>query len=320
MSQGRSNSVAQPIWRCALCGADVKMQVCCAQRIHIICCAKRGKSQAETFRLLQEVYGDESLSVTTCRRWYLRAKEGDTSGRDLPRPGNSHPQRTLANVQAVDAVLQKDRRATVRQIAAETQVSTGTAHTILKDNLGLRKKAPKFVPQILTADQKHHRVQICRENLKESQDPLFLWTIITGDESWFSVLELEQKVSSLQWVGKKEKCPRKALRSRQARKTMMEVFFDDQGVVHLEFLPPKMTVTAKVYVGILSRLREAIRRKCPVLWENNQYRILHDNAPAHTATPTFAAMVETSMNVVNHPPYSPDLAPADFWFFPFLKS
>ncbi len=133
------------------------MQVCCAQRIHIICCAKRGKSQAETFRLLQEVYGDESLSVTTCRRWYLCAKEGDQSGKDLPRPGNSRPQRTLANVRAVDAVLQKDRRATVRQIAAEAQVSTGTAHTILKDDLGLRKKAPKFVPRILTEDQVQDR-------------------------------------------------------------------------------------------------------------------------------------------------------------------
>ncbi len=46
---------------------------------------------------------------------------------------------------------------------------------------------------------------------------------------------------------------------------------------------------------------------------------MHDNAPGHTVTPTFAAMVEMSMHTVSHPPYSPDLAPADFWFFPFLK-
>ncbi len=101
---------------------------------------------------------------------------------------------------------------------------------------------------------------------------------------------------------------------------MMEVFFDDQGIVHLEFLPPKMTVTAKVYIGILARLREALRRKRPALWQANSYRLLHDNAPGHTATPTFAAMVETSMKTVPHPPYSPDLAPADFWLFPYLKS
>lgn len=93
---------------------------------------------------------------------------------------------------------------------------------------------------------------------------MFLWGVITGDESWFSILELEKKQQSMQWVSKGER-PKKALRSRQARKTLMEIFFDDQGVVHLEFLPPKMTVIAKVYVRILARLREAIRRKRPVL-------------------------------------------------------
>lgn len=228
--------------------------------------------------------------------------------------------RNLANVRAVQQVLETDRRATVRQLAAETQLSTGSVHNILKKDLELKKKAPKFVPCVLTQEQMDLRVRLCRENLKETQDPLFLWSVVTGNESWFSVLEPEQKQQSLQWVDKHAKRPKKALRSRQVCKTLMEVFFDDQGVIHLEFLPPRMTVTAKVYIGILARLREAIRRKRPTLWRDNCYRLLHDNAPGHTAMPTFAAMVETSMKVVQHPPYSPDLAPADFWFFPYLKA
>ncbi len=152
------------------------------------------------------------------------------------------------------------------------------------------------------------------------EDPLFIWSVVTGDESWFSVLEPEQKQQSCQWMSKNEKRPRKALCSCQACKTMMEVFFDDQGIVHLEFLPLKMTVTAKVYIGILGRLREAIRRKRPAIWKDNSYQILHGNTPTHTATPIFTAMVETSLKTVSHPLYSLDLAPADFWFFPYLKS
>ncbi len=296
------------------------MKLCCVQRHHIIACATRGKSQGETYRLLQEVYGDDSLSRSTCRRWYVRACQGVTSCQDLERPGRESTARNLANVRAVQQVVEADRHATVRQVAAQVQLSTGSVHTIMKKDLELKKKAPKFVPHLLTQEQKDLRVRLCRQNLKESQDPLFLWTLITGDESWFSVLEPEQKQQSLQWVERNAKRPKKALRSRQAKKTMMEVFFDDQGVVHLEFLPPKMTVTAKVYIGILSRLREAIRRKRPAIWRENSYRLLHDNAPGHTATPTFTAMVETSMKTVDHPPYSPDLAPADFWFFPYLKS
>ncbi len=243
-----------------------------------------------------------------------------TSCKDLEHPGRRLTARNLANVCAVEQVLEVDQHATIRQMATEVQVSTGSVHNILTKDLELKKKAPKFVPRILTQEQMDLRVRLCRQNLKETQDPLFLWTLVTGDESWFSVLEPEQKQQSLQWVDKKATRSKKALRARQAKKTMMEVFFDDQGVVHLKFLPPKMTVTAKVYIGILSCLCEANRRKRPAIWKDNSYRLLHNNAPGHTATPTFAAMVETSMKIVDHPPYSPDLAPADFWFFPYLKS
>ncbi len=213
------------------------MQLCCAQRFHIISCVKQGKSQNDTFCLLQEVYGTDSLSRTTCRRWYLRAKDGDNSGRDLLRPGRKATARTLSNVRAVDEILDRDRRFTVRQIAAEVNISTGSVHNILKKDMDLSKRALKFIPRVLTADQKKLRVDLCRANLREVQDPLFLWSVITRDESWFSVLEPELKSSSMQWLSKSDPRPKKALQSRQARKTMMEVFFDDQGVVPLEFLP-----------------------------------------------------------------------------------
>ncbi len=295
------------------------MQLCCAQRFHIISCKNQGKSQAETYMLLREVYGDDSLSVTTCRRWFLRAKEGDKSGKDAERPSCKPTAHTLSNVHAVQAVLDTDRRATVRQIATEVQLSRGSVHQILQEDLSMKKKAPKFVPRLLNDEQKRIRVDLCHENLCRCEDPLFLWSVITGDESWFSVLEPEQKVKSLQWIAKGEGWPKKALHSRQARKTLMEVFFDDQGIIHLEFLPPKMTVTSHVYCGILVHLREAIRHKRPSLWKDDRYHILHDNAPGHKANHTVMAMMETNMSTVSHPPYSPDLAPADFWLFPYLK-
>ncbi len=208
----------------------------------------------------------------------------------------------------------------MRQLAAEHNISTGSAHRILRDDLQLSKKAPKFIPRILTADQKRRRIALTHENLKRCEDPLFLWGVIMGDESWFSVLEPEQKHQSLQWIEHRALCPKKVLRSCQARKTLIEIFFDNQGVVHLEFLPPKMTVTSNVYMGILAHLHETIQRKRPVLWQRNSYWLLHDNALGHTANHTVTAMMETNMKEVAHPPYSPDLAPADFWFFPYLKA
>jgi hypothetical protein len=45
--------------------------------------------------------------------------------------------------------------------------------------------AAKFVPRILTADQKQQRVEVCTELCHlASDDETFLSRVITGDESW----------------------------------------------------------------------------------------------------------------------------------------
>ncbi len=72
---------------------------------------------------------------------------------------------TLSNVRAVDEILDCDRRCTVRQIAAEVNISSGSAHNILKKDMDLSKRAPKFIPHILTVDQKKLCIDLCRANL-----------------------------------------------------------------------------------------------------------------------------------------------------------
>ena len=45
--------------------------------------------------------------------------------------------------------------------------------------------------------------------------------------------------------------------------------------------------------------------------------LLHDNAPAIRVWQYLAQKI---VAVLDHPPYSPDLAPADFFLFPRLKA
>ena len=45
----------------------------------------------------------------------------------------------------------------------------------------------------------------------------------------------------------------------------------------------------------------------------------HDNAPAHTIAVATTKLVELDHELLPHPPYSPDLAPCDFFSFPNLK-
>ena len=47
---------------------------------------------------------------------------------------------------------------------------------------------------------------------------------------------------------------------------------------------------------------------------------MHDNAPVHKSRVAQAAIRECKFEQLNHPPYSPDLAPSDYYLFRNLKS
>jgi len=76
----------------------------------------------------------------------------------------------------------------------------------------------------------------------------------------------------------------------------------------------------QLYQEVLVRLRDAVRRKRPELWENQTWMLHHDSAPAHTLLLIRSYLAKRQTSVVPHLPYSPDLAPVDFFLFPKLKT
>ena len=100
---------------------------------------------------------------------------------------------------------------------------------------------------------------------------------------------------------------------------MLICFFDQDGIVNREFVPPGMTVNADFYCDVLRRLRENVRRKTPQKWQNQNLIIHHDNAPAHRSFKVSQFLAKNNMTVIPHPSYSTDLAPSDFFLFPKLK-
>jgi histone-lysine N-methyltransferase SETMAR len=104
-------------------------------------------------------------------------------------------------------------------------------------------------------------------------------------------------------------------------KTMLVVFFDIRGIIMTQYVPPGQTVNQTYYyIELLTKLRGRIRRKRPGLWRNGW--ILHqDNAPAHNALSVrqFLAKKKKKVPGLHHAPYTPDLAPCDFFLFPKLK-
>ena len=70
---------------------------------------------------------------------------------------------------------------------------------------------------------------------------------------------------------------------------------------------------------LLKRLHEKVRRKRPEHFANNSWILHHDNAPAHTALSAKEFLATKQITVLEHPAYSPDLVPNDFFLFPKIK-
>jgi hypothetical protein len=84
-------------------------------------------------------------------------------------------------------------------------------------------------------------------------------------------------------------------------------------VVHHEFVPQGQTVDAAFYVEVLKRLRERVRRVWPELLAEENRILHHDSAPLHSALIVPEFFVKNKMITTDHPSYSPDLAPCDFF-------
>jgi len=85
-----------------------------------------------------------------------------------------------------------------------------------------------------------------------------------------------------------------------------------------DYLPKGLTNNAEYYSFLLVQLKD-------ILKENRRGMVtkvvlfLHENAPAHRALATRKKLVYLFFQFLDHPPYSPDLAPSDYHLFPGLK-
>jgi Zn finger protein HypA/HybF involved in hydrogenase expression len=110
----------------------------------------------------------------------------------------------------VHSLILEDHRLTVREIADKVRISTGSAHSIVTEDLHMCRVVAKFVPKLLLQEQQL-RLEVVRDMLECANcDPEFLKTVITGEETWVYGHDLETKVQSLQWKHSSSPKPKKS--------------------------------------------------------------------------------------------------------------
>ena len=84
---------------------------------------------------------------------------------------------------------------TIVELEQEVDISRGSIHAILSDDLKMRRVSAKFVPRQLTTDQMECCMMVAGDLYEKSaQDPTFLTKTVTDDESWVYAYDPETKV------------------------------------------------------------------------------------------------------------------------------
>ena len=101
-------------------------------------------------------------------------------------------------------------------------------------------------------------------------------------------------------------------RSQYERKNMFVIFFrTTPELIHMAEAGNTISIS-------LRYLFNNIKRKRPLSGLHG-LKLHHDNARPHQTNDVKAYLQEEGMTLMRHPPYSPDLAPSDFWLFGYLK-
>ena len=194
-------------------------------------------------------YGPRTISMRTVFRWFKAFKAWKFSFEDDTRPGRPKTSVTKANITAVKIVVKQDAQLSVKDIASCTGISEGSVQTILKKHLDLRKVCARWVPHLLTEEQKTQRLKCALELLKRYKgcNSRVIFNLLTGDETGVHMFEPQRRADNKQWKRKDQKRPCIAKRTISWKKLLYAIFFNSSRPVVQVPCPSGHTVTGQFY-------------------------------------------------------------------------
>ena len=189
----------------------------------------------EISRELDNVYKDSALSYRTVAKWLADFNDPEHGFEDAPRI--DHPSTITAheNIKAVERIGLRDQQISIRRVAYELANPKTTIHEIMNNYMAMKKVCTRWILKLLTPIQRPFRVDCCQELLQHSEvySDNFFDCIVTGDESlihhYDSLSQLEAKLRKRSG----EQIPTRLRQERSARKMMMIIFWDKDGVLSL---------------------------------------------------------------------------------------
>ena len=192
-----------------------------------------GKSADQILADLHTAVSSSAPSRATVFRWIKHFRSGKSDiqmSTKKVRKDKICDEKLIARVQAI---IDKDPRLTLTEIAKQCAVCSSSVFRILRKELGYRKVCARWTPHILAPQNKRDRVRFLKTLLQTYQncDPRRLDEIVTGDETWVYHYEPHRKSQNKAWIPKNGPSPQIARRNRSQRKVLYTVFFNTKGIV-----------------------------------------------------------------------------------------
>jgi len=128
----------------------------------------------------------------------------------------------------------------------------------------------------------------------------FLSQLVTMDETWLYHYDLETKQQSMKWQHSGSPCPKKFQVQKSTGKVLASIFWDQDGILLIDYLPKGQTINAVYYSSLLVQLKDILKEKCCGK-VTEAVLFLHDNAPAHRALATQKKLAYLGFQCIDHP-------------------
>lgn len=271
-----------------------------------------GVKATEAARSINAAIGEEVVTNRTAQLWFKQFREGRSTAKR--KKGSGRPPTVAKRVLAQR--LRRNPNSNPTELAVG-HCSRMTAWRWLRSSEYKPKKS-KWVPHDLTEENKENRKNACLRLLARHRRGRLLTRIVTGDETW---INYDGNVRKVVWRKKDKATALTPKPDKHCKKQMLCVWWSMRGIVHWELLEPGTSVNAKKYRQQLKSVETALKALRALGRENRKTVFLHDNAPPHRAKKTCRLIKEKlRWELLEQPPYSPDLAPSDYHLFRSLKN
>ena len=262
------------------------------------------KSNIQIYESINRTYGKEQISLRQIENRTKSLDDDTFSIFDKKRSG-----RPLKNelVDPISNLLEEDPYISTKKLAKKLNVDKKTVKRVLIEELHMVKIYFKWIPYNLTDKIRAKRIEIATQllNFLSSASEQTLNRIMTQDEIW---LYLNNPRRSM-WTVPDKEAPVNVKQNIGAKKYMISVIWSRTGTKSVMMLPCNQKFNKEFFkTKVLGDYAKKYR---------TQGKYFHcDNARPHLVDEEFDRL---KMIRLNHPPYSPDISPSDYFLFGYLR-